>query len=122
MDRQRRLERQRVRRKGHVRRVLRETSDRPRLSIYRSTNHIYAQVIDDATGKTVAAASSVQDAVLGDLKSGGNQSAAQAVGKAIAERAKAAGVSKVKFDRGSFKYHGRVAALANAAREGGLEF
>ena len=93
---------------------------RPRLSVHRSGMHIYAQIIDDAKGSTLAAASSL-DADL-NLKNGGNVAAATAVGKLIAERAKAAGVSQVQFDRGSFLYHGRVKAVAEGAREGGLDF
>jgi large subunit ribosomal protein L18 len=93
-----------------------------RLSIHRSTQHIYAQVSDASGAKVIAAASTVQSAVRGDLKATGNVEAAKAVGKAIAEKAKAAGVTKVAFDRAGFKYHGRVKALADAAREAGLEF
>lgn len=93
---------------------------RPRLSVHRSGRHIYAQIIDDAAGKTVAAASTVEKDVRG--KSGANVDAAVLVGKAVAERAKKAGVTKVVFDRGGFLFHGRVKALADAAREGGLEF
>ena len=93
-----------------------------RLSIHRSTQHIYAQVFDASGAKVLAAASTVQSAVRGDLKATGNVEAAKAVGKAIAEKAKAAGVTKVAFDRAGFKYHGRVKALADAAREAGLEF
>ncbi len=94
--------------------------NRPRLSVFRSGNGIYAQVIDDRKGVTLAAASTLEESLKG--KSGANIAAAQAVGKLIAERAKKAGVSQVVFDRGSFLYHGRVKALAEAAREGGLEF
>jgi large subunit ribosomal protein L18 len=90
--------------------------------VHRSNQNIYAQVIDDVSGKTLASASTVDKDVRTDFTYGGNKSAAQAVGKVIAERAKAAGVSKVCFDRGPSQYHGRVAALADAAREGGLEF
>ena len=99
------------------------TPERPRLNVYRSTNNIYAQVIDDYAGRTLAAASTL-DASLRDGKkgSGGNVTAAQAVGRLVAERAKEAGVSKVVFDRGGYLYHGRVQALADAARENGLEF
>jgi large subunit ribosomal protein L18 len=93
---------------------------RPRLSIHRSGRHIYAQVIDDAAGKTVAAASSLEKDARG--KSGANLDAAASVGKIVAERAKKAGVTRVVFDRGGFIFHGRVKALAEAAREGGLEF
>jgi len=98
------------------------TTERPRLSVYRSLDHIYAQVIDDRSGCTVASASSVDKETKKGLKGGGNIASAKAVGKIIAERAKAAGVGKVVFDRGGYKYHGRVKALADAAREAGLQF
>lgn len=94
----------------------------PRLTIHRSTQHIYAQLFDASGAKVIAAASTVQAAVREGLKTTGNVEAAKAVGKAIAERAKAAGVTKVAFDRAGFQYHGRVKALADAAREAGLEF
>src|SRR5258708_40192169 len=110
------------RRQFHVRKGLFGTVERPRLSVYRSSKHIYAQVIDDMEGKTLAAASSTLGDVRGELKNGGNIAAAKRVGKAIAERAKAAGVTAVAFDRGGRMYHGRVKALADAAREGGLKF
>lgn len=107
----------RVKRHSRVRVKLAGTQERPRLSIYRSLNHIYAQVIDDSTGRTVAAASTLE------MKSGkSNAEAAVAVGKAIAASAAKAGVKQVVFDRGGFLYHGRVKALADAAREAGLEF
>lgn len=93
------------------------TPERPRLAVYRSNRHIYAQVIDDFAGRTLAAASSMKDA-----NGGSPKEAAKAVGLALAERAKEAGVSKVAFDRGGFHFHGRVGALAEGAREGGLEF
>ena len=93
-----------------------------RLTVHRSSQHIYAQVIDGAGGKVLAAASTVQKALSKDLKGTGNVEAAKAVGRTIAEKAKAAGVTKVAFDRSGFQYHGRVKALADAAREGGLEF
>ena len=93
---------------------------RPRLSVHRTNKQVYAQVIDDLKGVTVAAASSLDKEL--KLKNGGNAEAAQAVGKLLAERAKKAGVKKVQFDRGEFLYHGRVKALADAAREGGLKF
>ena len=109
----------RVRRHRRVRKKVRGTAERPRLAVFRSNNHIYAQVIDDVAGRTVAAASSADKALEG---SGGNVDAATKVGALVAERAKAAGVERVVFDRGGFRYHGRVAALADAAREGGLEF
>lgn len=110
------------RRKYGIRKNLFGTSERPRLSVFRSDKHIYAQVVDDYQGKTLAAASSTNAEVRGDLKNGGNIAAAKAVGKAIAERAKAVGVTKVAFDRGGRMYHGRIKALADAAREGGLQF
>ncbi len=96
--------------------------ERPRLCVYRSLGHIYAQVIDDRTGKTLVSASSVDGETKKNLKGGGNIAAAKVIGKTIAERAKAAGVGKVVFDRGGYKYHGRVKALADAAREAGLQF
>jgi len=95
---------------------------RPRLSVFRSGKQIYAQVIDDMNGKTLAAASSIEPEMKEKLKTGANQDAAGEVGKLIAERAKKAKVTKVAFDRGRFLYHGRIKALADAAREGGLEF
>jgi len=98
------------------------TTERPRLCVYRSLGHIYAQVIDDRSGKTLVSASSVDKETKKHLKGGGNVAAAKVIGKAIAERAKSAGVSKVVFDRGGYKYHGRVKALADAAREAGLQF
>ena len=110
------------RRKYGIRATLAGNAERPRLSVFRSDKHIYAQVIDDLAGKTLVAASSVQSDVRGDLKNGGNIAAAKAVGKAVAAKAKAAGIEKVAFDRGGRRYHGRVKALADAAREGGLKF
>ncbi|MDA5193071.1 50S ribosomal protein L18 [Govanella unica] len=110
-----------ARRRRRVRTKLSQTAgDRLRLSIHRSNLHIYAQVIDDVKGVTLAAASTLDETLKGT--SGGNIAAASAVGKLIAERAKAAGISNVVFDRGGFIYHGRVKALAEAAREGGLAF
>jgi large subunit ribosomal protein L18 len=111
---------QRERRKFRVRKRTRGSAARPRLTVFRSLKHTYAQVIDDTAGKTLASASTI-DKELG-VKYGGNKVAAQAVGKAIAERAIAAGVKQVAFDRGGCAYHGRVAALADAAREAGLSF
>ncbi|HVT96189.1 MAG TPA: 50S ribosomal protein L18 [Acidobacteriaceae bacterium] len=101
-----------------IRRRLAGTEERPRLNIYRSLNHIYAQVIDDAKGVTVVSASTVAS----KAKTGGNVAAAKEIGKLIAERAKEKGIKKVVFDRGGYLYHGRVKALADAAREAGLEF
>ena len=98
------------------------TADRPRLCVYRSLDHIYAQIIDDRSGRTIVSGSSVDKETKKNLKGGGNIASAKAVGKIIAERAKAAGVAKVVFDRGGYKYHGRVKALADAAREAGLQF
>lgn len=111
-----------VRRKYSIRKVLFGTLERPRLNVYRSEKHIYAQVIDDLAGKTLASASSLDDAVVGDVKHGANIVAAKKVGSAIATAAKAAGVTKVAFDRNGRMYHGRIKALADAAREGGLQF
>jgi len=111
------------RRKQRIRRALAACSaDRPRLSVHRSSKHIYAQVIDDAKGATVAAASSLEKGLKGSLKTGADKAAAAAVGKLIAERALKAGVKEVVFDRGGYLYHGRVKALGDAAREGGLNF
>jgi large subunit ribosomal protein L18 len=112
-------ERRRTRLRYQLRR---KAGGRPRLSVFRSGQHIYAQVIDDAQGRTVAAASSLDKELKEALKTGADKEAASAVGKLIAERAKAAGVGKVVFDRGAYLYHGRVKALAEAAREGGLDF
>ena len=122
MEHSKQLVRQRQRRAFRVRKRVRGTPDRPRLSVARSHKHIAAQIIDDLAGKTLVAASSLDKDLSGKLKSGANQTAAEAVGKAIAERATAAGIKAVCFDRGAYKYHGRVATLAKAAREGGLSF
>lgn len=108
----------RIRRHRRVRKKVIGTAERPRLAVFRSNRHIYAQVIDDVAGRTIAAASSLDDGVSGkDPKE-----KAKAVGKAVADKAKSSGVSKVTFDRGGFMYHGRVEALADGAREAGLEF
>ena len=112
-----------LRRRQRVRRTLRRAANgRPRLSVFRSSKHIYAQVIDDAAGRTLAAASSLDAGLKTSLKTGADIAAAGAVGKLIAERAKAAGIGQVVFDRGAYLFHGRVKALADAAREGGLDF
>src|ERR1700679_2917661 len=111
----------RARRHYRVRKKVSGTSERPRLAVFRSNKHITAQVIDDRSGRTVAAASSVEK----DLRQSGhtrNRETATTVGRLVAERAKAAGIGRVVFDRGGFQYHGRVAAVADAAREAGLEF
>ncbi|HXE75940.1 MAG TPA: 50S ribosomal protein L18 [Candidatus Xenobia bacterium] len=105
-----------------VRERVHGTAERPRLSVFRSLKHIYAQVIDDRAGRTLASASSRDKQVREQVAYGGNVAAAKAVGKAVAERAKAAGVTRVVFDRGGYQYHGRVKALADAAREAGLQF
>jgi len=110
----------RVRIHTRIRHRVRGSEERPRLAVFRSLKHIYAQVIDDRRGHTVAAASSGEKKTV--TASGGNLAGAKAVGKLIAERAKAQGIKKVVFDRGGYLYHGRIKALADAAREGGLEF
>jgi large subunit ribosomal protein L18 len=109
----------RLRRKIRIRKTVRGTADRPRLSIYRTSRHIYAQLVDDDSGRTVACASTLNAEIDGHR---GNKSAAGTVGTAIAVKAKEAGISSVVFDRNGFKYHGRVQALAEAARKGGLTF
>jgi large subunit ribosomal protein L18 len=110
-------------RKARVRRTLKARSEgRPRLSVHRSSKHIYAQIIDDAAGTTLAAASTMEKDLRGSLKTGANKDAAAAIGKLVAERAVKAGVKEVVFDRGGYIFHGRVKALADAAREGGLSF
>ncbi|MGD1070443.1 MAG: 50S ribosomal protein L18 [Bryobacteraceae bacterium] len=105
-----------------IRKKLRGTPERPRLAVFRSVAHIYAQVIDDTKGVTVVAASSMEKNTLETTKTGGNVAAAKEIGKRVAERAKKKGIDKVVFDRGGYLYHGRVKALADAAREAGLEF
>ena len=114
-------EKKQIRERIHkrIRRKLRGTTERPRLAVFRSVAHIYAQVIDDAEGKTLASASSVDK---GGKTNGGNVAAAKSIGKLVAERAKEKGIKSVVFDRGGYQYHGRVKALADAAREAGLEF
>ena len=111
----------RLRRARRTRAKIRELGI-DRLTIYRTPRHIYAQIIDATGGNVVASASTLEKELRGSLKVTGNKDAAAAIGKAIAERAKTAGISKVAFDRGGFKYHGRVQALADAAREAGLQF
>ena len=110
-----------IRRRVHkrIRRKLAGTAERPRLAVYRSEAHIYAQIIDDAAGKTLVAASSVDKEA---KTNGGNVAGAKAIGKLVAQRAKEKGLARVVFDRGGFAYHGRIKALADAAREAGLEF
>ncbi|MGH9355455.1 MAG: 50S ribosomal protein L18 [Terriglobia bacterium] len=113
-----------VRRRIHARfrKKLGPQSQRSRLNVFRSLNHIYAQIIDDKSGHTLASASSLDHEIRQTLKGGGTVAAAKVVGLALAERAKAAGVASIVFDRGGYAYHGRVKALAEAAREGGLKF
>ena len=117
----RKIEKRGIRERIHkrIRRKLSGTAERPRLAVYRSVAHIYAQVIDDTAGATIVSASSVDK---GSKKGGGNVMAAKAIGKLVAERAKEKGIKSVVFDRGGYQYHGRVKALADAAREAGLEF
>jgi len=112
----------RLRRHGRLRNRVVGTAARPRLCVFRSLKHIYAQVVDDTSGQTVAAASTVESSLRASLKSTGNVEAARAVGKLIASRTREKGVEQVVFDRGGFLYHGRVKGLAEAAREGGLDF
>jgi large subunit ribosomal protein L18 len=117
----RKIEKNEIRNRIHtrIRRKLRGTAERPRLAVFRSVAHIYAQVIDDGAGTTLASASSVDK---GAKTNGGNVAAAKAIGKLVAERAKEKGIKSVVFDRGGYHYHGRIKALADAAREAGLEF
>jgi large subunit ribosomal protein L18 len=112
----------RVRRHDRIRKRLKGSAERPRLSVFRSLHHVYAQVIDDATGRTVVAASTREKAVAEGLTSKASTAAAQRVGEIVAQRAKEKGVTAVVFDRGGYKYHGRIKALADAARSAGLEF
>jgi large subunit ribosomal protein L18 len=113
-----------IRERVHVRirKKLRGTTERPRLTVFRSTAHIYAQVVDDTKGVTLVAASSTEKPADGKKVTGGNLAAAKEIGKRVAQRAKENGIGKVVFDRGGYIYHGRVKALADAAREAGLEF
>jgi large subunit ribosomal protein L18 len=113
------ITRQRVH--DRIRKKVLGTSERPRLNVYRSLNHIYVQLVDDLKGQTLVSASTAEGKK-GDRRSGGNVASAKSIGKTIAERAKAKGIEKVVFDRGGYLYHGRIKALADAAREGGLQF
>ena len=121
MPLQQRLNKQRCRRGFRVRNRVKRDSTRLRLTVYRSNKHMYAQVIDDEQGRTLVSASTADKQLRGEVTYGGNKNAAVAVGKAIAERALEAGIQQVAFDRREYKYHGRVAALADAAREAGLK-
>ena len=118
------ISKDKIRRRIHerIRERMQGSAERPRLNVYRSLNHIYVQLIDDATGKTLASASTTQGRGKGSKKTGGNVASAKEVGKTIAQRAQEKGVKKVVFDRGGYLYHGRIKALAEAAREAGLEF
>ncbi|MGB7327671.1 MAG: 50S ribosomal protein L18 [Rubripirellula sp.] len=120
MDKNRKIQKRRLRRRNHVRNKLRGSADQPRLCIHRSLKHFAAQLIDDLSGTTLASASSRDKGV--SMKSGGNCDGAAAVGKLIAEKASAVGITSVRMDRGHNKYHGRVKAFAEAARESGLKF
>jgi large subunit ribosomal protein L18 len=121
VNHERSVGRQRQRRKYRVRKSIRGTPQRPRLTVFRSHKHIYAQVIDDTAGATLVAASTRDAHLPKAVEYGGNKAAASWVGQALAERAVAAGIKQVSFDRGPYKYHGRVAALADGARQAGLE-
>ena len=122
MDAQKLKHRRQERRAHRVRSKVTGTRERPRLSVFRSSKHIYAQLVDDLNGTTLAAASSIAPDIRGELSYGGNVKAAVVVGRKLAESAKDKGIQKAAFDRGHYRYHGRVKALADAAREGGLQF
>jgi len=122
MDPQKLKHRRQLRRRRHVRNRIVGTPEKPRLTVFRSSKHIYAQLIDDVHGVTLAAASSAQKGVKTGVPYGGNKKAATEVGKKIAAAAKEKGIAKAAFDRGHYRYHGRVKALADGAREGGLKF
>ena len=120
MDHNKAVRKQRKRRSFRVRKRLSGTPECPRLTVSKSHKHVYCQLIDDVTGKTIASASTRDKDLRGEIKNGGNKEAATVVGKAVAEKASAAGVRSICFDRGPYKYHGRVAALADAVREAGI--
>jgi large subunit ribosomal protein L18 len=120
MDQQKTKHRRQLRRRRHVRSKIKGTAERPRLTVHRSSKHIYAQLIDDATGATLASASSRTKGAA--IAYGGNIKGSQVVGKKLAEAALAKGITMAAFDRGHYRYHGRIKALADAAREGGLKF
>jgi large subunit ribosomal protein L18 len=122
MDKNKHKALRRRRRHGGIRKRIQGTPDRPRLAVYKSLKHIYAQIIDDLAGRTLASASSLEQIQLADGARTSNAGGAAAVGALLAERAKSAGITAVRFDRGGFRYHGRVKALADAARKGGLQF
>ena len=122
MNREKRLAKQRLRRQRGVRRKMTGTASRPRLAVRRSLKHISAQVINDEVGQTLVSCGTLDDAVRSQVAYGGNKAAAKVVGVLLAQRAKAAGIQRVCFDRRHYKYHGRVKELGDAAREGGIEF
>ena len=122
MNEQKKINKRRLRRRRHVRKRVRGSADRPRMCVHRSLKHIGCQLIDDAAGTTVVSASTRDKDLCDRIAYGGNKEAAQVVGRAIAEKALKAGIKEVRFDRGHCKYHGRVASLADAAREAGLVF
>lgn len=122
MELRKTINRQRANRAFRVRRKVRGTAECPRMSVHRTLKHLSVQLIDDASGRTLASASTLDKSVRSSLKYGGNCEAATQIGKAIAEKAKSVGITRVAFDRGHCRYHGRVAALADAAREAGLAF
>jgi large subunit ribosomal protein L18 len=122
MDQQKTKHRRQLRRRHHVRSKVKGTAERPRLTVFRSSKHIYAQLIDDVSGATLASASSRSKDISAALPYGGNVKASQAVGKKLAHEALAKGIKLAAFDRGHYRYHGRIKALADAAREGGLKF
>lgn len=121
MDKNKKIQKKRLRRRNHVRNKLRGSADQPRMCIHRSLKHFSCQLVDDLSGKTLVSAST-RDKAITDVKYGGNADAAAAIGKIIAEKATAAGIERVRMDRGHNKYHGRVKAFAEAARESGLQF
>lgn len=121
MKHQKSINVRRWRRKNRVRKNIRGSADHPRLSVHRTNKHMYCQLIDDESGKTLCSASSRDKDLAGQVKNGGNCEGAKAIGAALAEKAKSAGIKRVKFDRGRFKYHGRVAQVCDAVREAGLE-
>ena len=122
MKKQKLVNKQRWRRTNRVRKKINGTADCPRLTVNRSNKHLYCQLIDDDAGRTICSASTRDKSLAGKVSYGGNCVAAKVIGTVLAERAKEAGITEVKFDRGSYKFHGRVAELANAAREAGLKF
>jgi large subunit ribosomal protein L18 len=122
MDHQKAKRIRQLRRRRHVRQRITGTAERPRLTVFRSSKHIYAQLIDDIQGTTLAAASSLHEETRSTASYGGNVKAAVVVGKKLAELAKTKGIKQAAFDRGHYRYHGRIKALADAAREGGLQF